>query len=71
MEIQLSDRSDWDRRKVKKQYEQIQTERFPRMVQRLGKREADHFVEIWRSMMVVCEKGDVFQGYYPARKPGG
>jgi ubiquinone/menaquinone biosynthesis C-methylase UbiE len=71
MEIQLSDRSDWYRRKVKKEYEQIQRELFPRMVQSLGKREADHFVENWRSMMVVCEKGDVFQGYYRARKPGG
>ena len=71
MEIQMSDRSDWYRRKVKKEYEQIQTELFPRMVQSLGKREADHFVENWRSMMVVCEKGDVFQGYYRARKPGG
>jgi ubiquinone/menaquinone biosynthesis C-methylase UbiE len=71
MEIQLSDHSDWYRRKVKKEYEQIQTELYPRMVQSLGKREADHFVENWRSMMVVCEKGDVFQGYYRARKPGG
>jgi phosphoethanolamine N-methyltransferase len=68
-EIQMSDRSDWYRRKVKDEYEQIQKELYPRMVERLGKEEADHFVENWRAMMVVCEKGDVFQGYYRARKP--
>jgi len=69
IEIQLSDRSDWYRRKVRKEYEQIQEELFPRMVKSLGRQEAEHFVENWRSMMVVCEKGDVFQGYYRARKP--
>jgi len=68
-EIQLSDRSDWYRGKVKDEYEKIRTELYPRMVERLGKEEADHFVENWRAMMVVCEKGDVFQGYYCARKP--
>ncbi len=68
-DIQLSDRSDWYRRKVKEEYEQIQSELYPRMVEKLGKEEADHFVENWRAMMVVCEKGDVFQGYYRARKP--
>jgi hypothetical protein len=40
------------------------------MMELLGKREADHFVENWRAMKVVCTKGDVFQGYYRARKPG-
>lgn len=68
-DIQLSDRSDWYRRKVKEEYEQIQTELYPRMVESLGKEEADHFVENWRAMQVVCEKGEVFQGYYRARKP--
>jgi len=70
-EIQLSDRSDWYRRKVKEEYEQIQAELYQRMVERLGQQEADHFVENWRSMVVVCEKGDVFQGYYRAQKPVG
>jgi ubiquinone/menaquinone biosynthesis C-methylase UbiE len=67
-EIQLSDRSDWYRRKVRDEYEKIRTELYPRMLQSLGKEEADHFVENWRAMKVVCEKGEVFQGYYRARK---
>ena len=44
---------------------------YPRMVEVLGQQEADHFVENWRSMVVVCVNGDVFQGYYRGRKPGG
>jgi ubiquinone/menaquinone biosynthesis C-methylase UbiE len=68
-DIQISDRSDWYRRKVKEEYEQIQTVLYPRMLDSLGKEEADHFVENWRAMKVVCEQGDVFQGYYRARKP--
>ncbi len=68
-EIRMSDRSDWYRRKVRDEYEQIRTELYPRMVEGLGKEEADHFVENWRAMKVVCENGDVFQGYYRAQKP--
>lgn len=69
VDIEMSDRSDWYRRKVQQEYEQIKSELYPRMVELLGKQEADHFVENWRSMTVVCEKGDVYQGYYRAQKP--
>ena len=51
-EIQMSDRSDWYIRKVNDEYEQIRTELYPRMVQSLGKKEADHFVENW-----ACDEG--------------
>ncbi len=70
IDIEMTDRSDWYRQRVQQEYEQIRSELYPRMVELLGKQEADHFVEDWRSMMVVCVKGDVYQGYYRARKPG-
>jgi len=70
-DIEITDRSDWYRERVQQEYAQIKTELYPRMVELLGKEEADHFVENWRSMMVVCAKGDVQQGYYRARKVGG
>jgi ubiquinone/menaquinone biosynthesis C-methylase UbiE len=69
-DIELRDRSDWYRQRVQEEYEQIRSELYPRMVELLGKQEADHFVENWRAMKVVCVKGDVYQGYYRARKPG-
>jgi ubiquinone/menaquinone biosynthesis C-methylase UbiE len=69
VDIELTDRSKWYQQRVEEEYEQIKSELYPRMVELLGKQEADHFVENWRAMMVVCQKGDVFQGYYLARKP--
>jgi lysyl-tRNA synthetase class I len=71
IDIELTDRSEWYRQRVQEEYEQIRSELYPRMVELLGKQEADHFVENWRAMKVVCAKGDVYQGYYRARKPGG
>ena len=71
IDIEMMDRSEWYRQRVQEEYEQIKTELYPRMLEVLGKEEADHFVENWRSMVVVCQKGDVFQGYYRGRKPNG
>jgi phosphoethanolamine N-methyltransferase len=70
VDIEITDKSDWYRQRVQDEYEQIRTEIYPRMVEVLGQKEADHFVENWRSMSVVCVNGDVYQGYYRGRKPG-
>lgn len=69
IDIKLADKSDWYRQRVQDEYEQIKTEIYPEMVELLGQQEADHFVENWRSMAVVCTNGDVYQGYYRAQKP--
>ena len=69
VDVEAIDRSEWYRRKVQDEYEQIKSELYPRMLDVLGKEEADHFVENWRSMVVVCTKGDVYQGYYRGTKP--
>lgn len=70
VDIEMSDNSDWYRRRVQDEYEQIKSELYPRMVEVLGQDEADHFVENWRSMVVVCQNQDVHQGYYRGRKTG-
>ena len=70
VDIEIMDRSDWYRQRVQEEYKQIKSEIYPRMVEVLGQEEADHFVENWRSMVVVCVNGDVYQGYYRGRKPG-
>jgi hypothetical protein len=40
-----------------------------RVVELIGQADADHLEEDWRSMVVVCEKGEMRQGYYRATKP--
>ena len=40
------------------------------MVELLGLEKAEHFIEDWRSMTVVLDKGEMRPGRYRARKPG-
>jgi hypothetical protein len=38
------------------------------MVELLGQSDADHFVEDWRAMVVVIDKGEMRQGYSRGRR---
>ncbi len=49
--------------------ELIKGDLYPRMVELLGQADADHFVENWRAMVVVTDKGEMRQGYYRGRRP--
>ena len=71
VDITIVDRSDWYRRRARTEYEMITTDLHGRMVELLGQRDADHFVENWRAMVVVCDKGEMLQVYSRARKPLG
>ncbi len=68
--IEIRDRSDWYLRRVREEYRMVRSELYPRMVGLVGRKDADHFVENWRAMVVVCEKGEMRQVYSRARKPG-
>jgi hypothetical protein len=39
-------------------------------VQLIGPEKAEHFIEDWRAMTVVLDKGEMRPGRYRARKPG-
>lgn len=68
-DVRVEDDTDWYRRRSRQEYESIQGELYPRMVELLGQKDADHFVEDWRSMVVVFEKGDLTQTLCRSRKP--
>jgi phosphoethanolamine N-methyltransferase len=68
-EIELIDSWDQYRRLAREEYEQMKGPLHPRMVELLGAEKAAHFVEDWRSMVVVLEKGEHRPGRYRARKP--
>jgi phosphoethanolamine N-methyltransferase len=68
-DVELRDRSDWYRQKAREEYEVIQSELYPQMVERIGRKDADHFLENWRAMVVVNDKGEILQVYSRARKP--
>jgi phosphoethanolamine N-methyltransferase len=68
-DIAIEDASDWYRTQVHREYDLIRGDLYPRMVELLGEKDARHFVENWRAMVVVCDKGEMRQGYCRARRP--
>ena len=69
-EVRVSDDTPWYRRQARQEYERMRGELYPRMVELLGRQDADHFVEDWRSMVVVWESGELTQAVCQSRKPG-
>ena len=67
--VESSDASEWYRRECRREYELIRSELYPRMVELLGREDADHFVENWKAMTVVCESGEMRQAYFRGRNP--
>jgi len=60
-DVSIEDDTPWYRSLCREEYESIRSDLYPKMVELLGKRDADHFVENWRSMVVVNEKGELTQ----------
>ena len=68
VEIETADGSGWYRAQARREYERMKGPLYPRMCEALGVAQADHFVENWRAMVVVCGKGEMGQTYCRARK---
>jgi ubiquinone/menaquinone biosynthesis C-methylase UbiE len=68
-EVSVIDGSAWYRSQVRAEYERLRSRDLPRLVELVGKEAAGHFVENWRSAVVVCEKGEMLQVYTRARRP--
>jgi phosphoethanolamine N-methyltransferase len=68
-QIELEDSSDWYRKEARREYELMRGPQYSRVLNMIGQKQADHLIEDWRSMVVVCEKGELRQGYLRARNP--
>jgi len=68
-DIAVVDRSDWYRRRAQGEYAKMKSDLYPRMLEAMGRKDADHFVENWRAMTVVCARGEMLQVYCRALKP--
>ena len=66
--ISIQDGSDWYRRQAREEYQLIKGKMNARLVEVIGQQATDHFVEDWRSMAIVFEKGELTQTYCRARK---
>ena len=68
VDVRVTDETPWYRRQAREEYERLRGELYPRMVELLGRDDADHFVEDWRSMVVVWESGELTQTVCRSRK---
>ena len=67
-DVVLTDASNWYREESQREYELIRGDLYERMVELLGQSDADHFVENWRVLAIVCGSGELLQGYCRGRK---
>jgi ubiquinone/menaquinone biosynthesis C-methylase UbiE len=68
-DVTAEDASDWYRRESRREYEFMRGEGRPRAVELVGEAQTEHMIEDWRSLVVVCENGELRQGYTRGRKP--
>ncbi len=69
VDVIVEDASDWYCAEARREYELMKGDLYPSMVELLGQKDADYFVENWRAMVIVCEKGEMRQGYCRGRRP--
>jgi lysyl-tRNA synthetase class I len=61
-DVTTEDASDWYRRESRREFDRMRGEGRPQVVELIGEAQAEHMTEDWRSMVVVCEKGELRQG---------
>ena len=67
--VASEDATAWYREEARREYDLIKGGLNPRMVDLLGQKDADHFVENWRSLVVVIDNGEMRQGYCRGQRP--
>ena len=64
------DATDWYRREAQREYARLRGELKPTLLELLGEDDCAHFIENWRAMVVVIDRGEMRQAYSRGRKPG-
>ena len=59
----------WYRAEAHREHQLLAGALRPRVIELLGRQQADYFVEDWRSLTVVLDKGEHRPGYWRAQKP--
>lgn len=68
-DVKLLDINAWYRDLAKRELARLKGELFELMTDKLGVEARDHFIEDWRMLTVVLEKGELRPGRVWARKP--
>ena len=67
--VRIKDKSDWYRREAIVEYEKLKSNLYTSMVELLGQEDADHFVESWRMLVIICDNREMLQVYCRGQKP--
>jgi len=67
--VALRDRNPWYAKLARKEYEQIKGPLYKILVERAGQAETDRNIEVWRTMCVVLDSGELRPGHMRAVKP--
>ena len=68
-DVRLRDLNAWYREEAKRELERLKGELYQTLTTRLGPAVRDHFLEDWRMLTVVLEKGELRPGRLWATKP--
>lgn len=69
VEIEVHDRNDWYCDLARRELAALKGELRPLVVERIGRQRADHFVNNWRQLVLVLERGELRPAHLKARKP--
>jgi phosphoethanolamine N-methyltransferase len=67
-QVAQRDKSAWYRNEARREYGQLTGKLRPRLLELLGKEEAEQFVESWRVLAELCAGGELLQVYTRACK---
>jgi uncharacterized cupin superfamily protein/ubiquinone/menaquinone biosynthesis C-methylase UbiE len=67
--VAVEEDGGWYRAEAHREHQLLAVELHPRVIELLGHEQADHFVEDWRSLTVVLDKGEMRPGRWRAQKP--
>ena len=69
-DIRMIDRNEWYRPVAHREYEAVAGPLYDQLVARVGKAFIDHEIEVWRTLTLVVDSGELRPGHLQARKPG-
>ena len=68
-DIRFTDRNDWYKPIARREYDAVAGSLYDQLVARVGKTFVDHEVEVWRTLTVVVDSGELRPGHLRAHKP--
>ena len=67
--VEIRDRHDWYLELAKRELEAMEHSLRPMIEQRIGPERARHFIDNWRQLVIVLERGELRPGHLKAVKP--